>query len=223
MIQHPDQRVGIFIDTQNMYYSARNAFGRKVNFGNIVKEAVGERKLVRAVAYVVSTKTDEERTFFGALQNLGIETKEKELVQYESGQKKADWDVGLTMDIVRMLDMLDVVVLVSGDGDFEPLVDYVRNRGRIVEVMSFRETTSAKLVEAADNYINLSESPKKFLIGPQRHGPMRPPKGGEILVEKTEGVKGIEPFDSEASLKAFGGAEEKEGEQNTDDVEFWKW
>lgn len=186
MIQHPDQRVGVFIDTQNMYYSARNVFGRKVNFGNIVKEAVGDRKLVRAIAYVVCTKSDEERPFFDALQNLGIETREKELVQYESGQKKADWDVGLTMDIVRMLDMLDVVVLISGDGDFEPLVDYVRNRGRIVEVMSFRETTSGKLVEATDRYVNLSENPKKFLIGPQRRGPMNPPKGGEVLIEKEE-------------------------------------
>lgn len=206
MISHPDQRVGIFIDTQNMYYSARNVFGRRVNFGNIVKEAVGDRKLVRAIAYVVRTKSEEERPFFDALKNLGIETRDKELMQYESGQKKADWDVGLTMDIVRMLDMLDVVILVSGDGDFEPLVDYVKNRGRIVEVMSFRETTSAKLVEAADRYINLSENGKKFLIGSVRHGPMRPPKGGEILVER--------PLDSEAPL----GTSEKKGEE-----EFWKW
>lgn len=202
MISHPDQRIGVFIDTQNMYYSARNVFGRRVNFGNIVREAVGDRKLVRAIAYVVRTKSEEERPFFDALKNLGIETREKELMQYESGQKKADWDVGLTMDIVRMLDMLDVVVLVSGDGDFEPLVDYVKNRGRIVEIMSFRETTSAKLVEAADRYINLSENGKKFLIGSVRRGPMRPPRGGEILVERPSPPSG--------------------GKEETDE-EFWKW
>ncbi|MFH1089510.1 MAG: NYN domain-containing protein [Candidatus Uhrbacteria bacterium] len=198
MINHPNQRIGVFIDTQNMYYSARNVFGRKVNFGNIVKEAVGERKLIRAIAYVVRTKSEEERPFFDALQNLGIETREKELMQYESGQKKADWDVGLVIDIVRMLDMLDVVVLISGDGDFTALVDYAKNRGRIVEVMSFRETTSSKLVEAADNYINLSENPKKFLIGPVHRGPMNPPKGGEVLIEKVEMA---EPFDLAQGLR----------------------
>lgn len=209
MISHPNQRVGVFIDTQNMYYSARNVFARKVNFGNIVKEAVGERKLIRAIAYVVRTKSEEEKPFLDALQNLGIETREKELVQYESGQKKADWDVGLTIDIIRMLDMLDVVVLVSGDGDFTALVDYAKNRGRIVEVMSFRETTSAKLVDAADHYINLSENDKKFLIGPVRRGPMRPPKGGEVLIERPE----------EAGKAGKTGKTEEIGV----DEEFWKW
>jgi uncharacterized LabA/DUF88 family protein len=184
MIDHPDQRVGVFIDTQNMYYSARSVFGRKVNFGNIVKDAVGARKLVRAVAYVVRTKTEEERPFFDALQKSGIELREKELMEYLSGQKKADWDVGLTVDIIRMLDMLDVVVLVSGDGDFVYLADYVKSRGRIMQVMSFRETTSTRLTESADVYINLSENTKKYLIGPQRRGPMNPPRGGEILIEK---------------------------------------
>lgn len=215
MISHPNQRVGVFIDTQNMYYSARNVFARKVNFGNIVKEAVGDRKLIRAIAYVVRTKSEDEKPFLDALQSLGIETREKELMQYESGQKKADWDVGLTIDIVRMLDMLDVVVLVSGDGDFTALVDYAKNRGRIVEVMSFRETTSAKLVEAADHYINMSENGKKFLIGPVRRGPMNPPKGGEILVERNKGAEGDEG--------AEGVKESEDNEGNGLDEEFWKW
>lgn len=184
MISHPDQRVGVFIDTQNMYYSARYEHGRKVNFGNIVKDAVGDRKLIRAIAYVVRTNTEEERPFFEALEKLGIETREKMLQEFLSGQKKADWDVGLTMDVVRMLDMLDVVVLVSGDGDFIDLVSYVQNRGRICEVMSFRETTSTKLTEEVDLYKNLSDDKKRYLIGPQRHGTVVTPRGGEILVEK---------------------------------------
>jgi uncharacterized LabA/DUF88 family protein len=194
MIYHPEQRVGVFIDTQNMYYSARSVFGRKVNFGNIVKDAVGERKLVRAIAYVVRTKSEEERPFFDALQKVGIELREKELMEYLSGQKKADWDVGLTVDIIRMLDMLDVVVLVSGDGDFVYLADYVKGRGRIMQVMSFRETTSTKLTEAADHYVNLSEQPKKYLIGPQRRGPMHPPRGGEVLIEKKDVPPPMEHF-----------------------------
>jgi uncharacterized LabA/DUF88 family protein len=166
--QHSDQRVGIFIDTQNMYYSARYLFGRKVSFSNIVEDAVAGRKLIRAIAYVVSTKGQEEKPFFEALQKAGIELREKELMEYFSGQKKADWDVGLAVDAIRMLDMLDVVVIVSGDGDFLPLVDYVKGRGRIVEVMSFRETTSSKLVEAVDRFTNLSDDKKRYLIGPMR-------------------------------------------------------
>lgn len=187
MLKHLDQRVGVFIDTQNMYYSARYLFGRRVNFGHIVEDAVAGRKLIRAMAYVVKTKTQDETPFFEALKKLGIELREKELMEYLSGQKKADWDVGLAIDVVRMLDMLDVVVLVTGDGDFVPLIDFAKSRGRIVEVMAFRETTSSKLVEATDEYTNLSDNKRRFLIGPAR----RPsgagaPRGGEILEEKPE-------------------------------------
>lgn len=165
MMRHPDQRVGVFIDTQNMYYSARNIFGRKVNFKNIVGDAVADRKLIRAMAYVVKTKTAEEAPFFEALRKMGIDLREKELMEYLSGHKKADWDVGLAVDAIRMLDMLDVVVLVSGDGDFIPLVQYAQSRGRMVEVIAFRETTSSKLIEAADAYYNLSENRRRYLIG----------------------------------------------------------
>lgn len=166
MIRYPEQRVGVFIDVQNMYYSARYLYQRKVNFGNIVAEAVGDRKAIRAIAYVVRTKTGEESAFIEALRKQGIEAKEKELLEYTSGQKKADWDVGITVDIIKMIDMLDVVVIVSGDGDFIPLVQFVQSRGRQVEVMSFRESTSGKLVEAVDGYTDMSENKKKFLIGP---------------------------------------------------------
>ena len=89
-MKHPDQRVGVFIDVQNMYYSAKNLHGKKVNFGNIVQEAVAGRKLIRAIAYVVRTETKEEQPFFEALYNMGIETREKDLQIFHSGMKKAD-------------------------------------------------------------------------------------------------------------------------------------
>ncbi len=163
-LKHPDQRVGVFIDVQNLYYSARNLFGSKVNFGNIVKEGVGDRKLIRAIAYVVRTETGEEKPFFEALYNLGLETRERDLLTYFGGNKKADWDVGITVDAIRMAEVLDVIILVSGDGDYLPLVEYLQNKGRQVEVMSFRETTSSRLVEEVDSYTNLSDDHKKFLI-----------------------------------------------------------
>jgi uncharacterized LabA/DUF88 family protein len=168
-LKHPDQRVGVFIDVQNMYYSAKNLYGAKVNFGNIVKEAVAGRKLVRAIAYVVSTEGKEERPFFDALVSQGIETKERPLQIFYGGEKKADWDVGLTVDAIRLSSSLDAIVLVSGDGDFIPLVEYLKyNQGKLVEVMAFGNTTSAKLKEEADDFVDLGAEQGKFLIQDRR-------------------------------------------------------
>lgn len=164
-LKHPDQRVGVFIDVQNMYYSAKNLFNKKVNFGNIVSEAVAGRKLIRSIAYVVRTESQDEQPFFEALYNLGIETREKELQVYASGFKKADWDVGLAVDAIRLSNSLDAIVIVSGDGDYIPLVEYLRSIGKQVEVLSFGETTSSRLVEMVDDFIDLSGEKSKFLIG----------------------------------------------------------
>lgn len=163
-LKHPHQRVGVFIDIQNLYYSAKNLFGAKCHFGNVVKEGVAGRQLIRAIAYVVRTESGEEQPFFEALYNQGLETRERDLQTYFSGNKKADWDVGITVDAIRIAELLDVVILVSGDGDYLPLVEYLQNRGRQVEVMSFRETTSTRLVEAADCYTDLSSNQRTFLI-----------------------------------------------------------
>jgi uncharacterized LabA/DUF88 family protein len=172
-LKHPDQRVGVFIDVQNMYYSAKNLFGAKVNFGNIVKEATAGRKLIRAIAYVVSTEGKEEQPFFDALYNLGIETKDKPLQIFWGGEKKADWDVGLAVDAIRFSPNLDAIVLVGGDGDYVPLVEYLRAHGKQVEVVSFGSTTSAKLIDAADDFIDLGQDKAKFLIADKRYMPLK--------------------------------------------------
>jgi len=164
-LKHPEQRVGVFIDVQNLYYSAKNIYGRKVNFGNIVKEALAGRKLIRAIAYVVRTESKEEQPFFEALYNQGIETREKDLQIFSTGMKKADWDVGLAVDAIRLAPSLDAIVIVSGDGDYLPLVEYLqKSAGKQVEVAAFGETTSTKLVDEVDDFINLSEDLAKFLI-----------------------------------------------------------
>lgn len=164
-LKHPDQRVGVFIDVQNCYYSAKNLFGRKVNFGNIVKEAVGGRKLIRSIAYVVRTESQDEVPFFEALYNLGIETREKDLQVYNSGFKKADWDVGLAVDAIRLAPSLDAVVIVSGDGDYLPLVEYLqKSSGKQVEIVAFSETTSNRLIEEADDFVDLSLDKDTFLL-----------------------------------------------------------
>ncbi len=164
VIKHPEQRVGIFIDTQNMYHSARDLYNARVNFGKLVEEAVGDRRLVRAIAYVISTTGGEEKPFFEALKHAGIETREKDLQIFYGGGKKADWDVGLAIDAIRIAPLLDVVIIVSGDGDFCPLVEYLRNHGLQVEVAGFRKTTATKLAEAADAFTDLSEVAENILI-----------------------------------------------------------
>lgn len=165
VIKNKEQRVGVFIDTQNLYHSARNLYKARVNFGAVLKEAVAGRKLVRAVAYVITSETGEEKNFFDALAKLGIETKTKDLQIYYGGFKKGDWDVGLAVDAIKFAPKLDAVVLVAGDGDYVPMVEYIQSMGTQVEAISFGKSTSGKLREAVDDFIDLSLNPKKYLIG----------------------------------------------------------
>lgn len=161
---HPSQRVGIFIDTQNLYHSARLGFNSHVNYRAMVDTAVAGRRLIRAFAYVIKSEAGDESKFFEALTDLGIETRVKDLQVFYNGEKKADWDVGIAIDIVRMSEKLDAVVLVSGDGDFTEVLKYVRSRGIRAEVMAFRKTTSAKLLEEVDTFYDLGADPARYLI-----------------------------------------------------------
>ena len=168
VIKHKEQRVGVFIDTQNIYHSAKNLYHSKVNFGQIVKDVVGERSLIRAIAYVITTEAGDEKAFFEALTKMGIETKTKDLQIFGSGAKKADWDVGLAIDAVKLAPKLDAIILVTGDGDFVPLVEYLQtNEGCQVEVVSFGKSTSSKLIEATDDFIDLDTNSYKYLINNQ--------------------------------------------------------
>lgn len=158
------QRVAIFIDTQNLYHSAKNLYGAKVNFSEILETAISQRSFIRAFAYVVRTKTGEEKPFLEALTKLGIEIREKELQEYYGGLKKADWDVGIAVDAIRISPSIDTVVLVSGDGDFLQLVEYLKNQGKRVEVIAFGRSASLKLKETADEFIDLEKNLEKYLL-----------------------------------------------------------
>ncbi len=162
--KYQNQRVAVLIDVQNLYHSAKAIYQKRVNFKELVESAVGDRQLIRAFAYVVATKTGEEKPFFEALQKLGIEIRVKDLQEYYGGMKKADWDVGIAVDAIKSLEIVDVIVLASGDGDYAPLVEYLKNRGRRVEVIAFGKSTSAKLKEIADSFVDLDENPKRFLL-----------------------------------------------------------
>jgi len=164
MIKHPEQRIGVFVDVQNMYHSAKNLYNSRVNFKEILKEATAERKLVNAIAYVIQSPTREEAAFFEALDKQGFKVKMKDLQIFPGGAKKADWDVGLAMDAIKMSSKLDVVVLVSGDGDYIPLLEYLQNNGVQVEVIAFAESSSRALMEKADDFTDLSKDKKRFLM-----------------------------------------------------------
>ena len=171
-IQHKAQRVAVFIDVQNLYHSAKNIFHARVNFENAIKHAVGIRQLVRVFAYVVRSEgADQEKSvptgevaFFEALENLGVDLRMKDLQVYPGGFKKADWDVGMAVDAIRLSGSVDTIILMTGDGDFVPLVSYLQNQGKQVEVLAFAKSSSGKLKEEADTFMDLGENPKLFLL-----------------------------------------------------------
>jgi uncharacterized LabA/DUF88 family protein len=166
IIKHKEQRVGIFIDTQNLYHSAKNLYGHKVNFAKIVEDALAGRKLIRSIAYVITSEAGDEQGFFEALHKNGIETKTKDLQVFLGGAKKGDWDVGLAVDAITLAPKLDAVIIISGDGDFVPLVEYLQiHSGIQVEVASFSQSSSQRLIEATDDFMDLSLNPEKYLIG----------------------------------------------------------
>ncbi|MCK4520831.1 NYN domain-containing protein [Candidatus Parcubacteria bacterium] len=164
MLIHKEQKIAVLIDVQNLYHSAKNLYQSKVNFGEILKSAVSDRKLIRVFAYVIRTKTGEEQPFFEALTKLGIETRVKDLQEFYGGMKKADWDVGIVIDAIKTAPGVDVICLISGDGDFIPLVEYLKNQGKRTEVIAFGRSTSGKLKETADEFLDLESSPEKYLL-----------------------------------------------------------
>jgi uncharacterized LabA/DUF88 family protein len=164
-----NHRVGVFVDMQNLYHSAKNLYDARINLQELMKQAVQGRQVVRALVYVVKGgESAEEKSFFDALEKSGFELKMKDLQVFAGGAKKADWDVGLAVDVISMAKQLDVAVLVTGDGDFVPLVEYLRHNGLIVEAVSFGRSTSLRLKEAVNNYIDLDGHKKVLMRIPSR-------------------------------------------------------
>ncbi len=165
MAKFAEQRIGVLVDISNLYHSARVLYGKKVNFKNVLDAATNDRKLIRAIAYGIKTVEATEEKFFEALEKSGYEVKTKDLQIFPDGSKKGDWDVGIAVDAIKMASKLDVIVLVSGDGDYVSLVEYIQNtHGCRVEVIAFAESASSKLLDIADDFINLSENKRRFLL-----------------------------------------------------------
>jgi uncharacterized LabA/DUF88 family protein len=161
---HSDQRVAVLVDAQNLYHTSHSLYSRNVDYAGLLDGAVIDRRLVRAIAYVIRADSPEEESFFEALREIGFETKLKEIRTYADGSKKADWDVGMCLDAVTLAPHVDTIVLCSGDGDFTRLCSHVRHQGTRVEAMGFGESTADTLVEAADSFVDLSEDTDRFLL-----------------------------------------------------------
>lgn len=165
MVINKEQRVGVFVDVQNLYYSAKNLYKAKVNFGQVLRGAVAGRKLVRAIAYVIKADIREEKNFFDALAKIGYEVKSKDLQTFAGGAKKGDWDIGIAMDMIELANKLDTLILVSGDGDFVDLLQHLkRAMGCRVEVMAIGPSSSGKLRAEADEFLDIDKYKSKFLI-----------------------------------------------------------
>ncbi len=161
---HPHQRVAVLVDAQNLYHSAHSLYSRNIDYSSLLDKAVSDRELVRAIAYVIRADSPDEERFFDALVDIGFETKIKDIKTFGDGSKKADWDVGMSLDAVTLASHVDAVVLCTGDGDFSRLCSHLRHEGVRVEVMAFKESTADELVEATDAFLDLSERQDTFLL-----------------------------------------------------------
>ena len=161
---HPSQRVAVLADAQNLYHTSQSLYSRNIDYSSLLEKAVQGRDLTRAIAYVIRADSPDEERFFEALVDIGFETKIKDIKTFGDGSKKADWDVGMSLDAVTLASHVDSVVLCTGDGDFSRLCSHLRHEGVRVEVMAFSESTADELVEAADAFLDLSERQETFLL-----------------------------------------------------------
>ncbi|MEM7164643.1 MAG: NYN domain-containing protein [Planctomycetota bacterium] len=151
------QRVAVLVDVQNMYYAARNLHNSKLEFSKLLRFASRNRRLTRALAYIVERPGMEQDKFVEVLRRNGFEVRKKVLIERSDGSQKGDWDLGIALDAVALSDKVDVVVLVTGDGDFVTLVHFLHSRGIRVEVASFPETTALELIRSCDYYHRLND------------------------------------------------------------------
>jgi uncharacterized LabA/DUF88 family protein len=152
-----DLRVGIFVDVQNMFYAAKKQYASRLDFVKLTDHVLKGRRLIKAIAYVVKNPEIDQTAFFSMLGHHSFEVKSKELISRIDGSQKGDWDMGIALDILKFADSLDVVALVSGDGDFCELIDIIKTMGPRVEVYAFPSNTAMNLKEIADDFFPIGD------------------------------------------------------------------
>jgi len=182
------QRVGVCVDVQNMYYSARNIHSGRLNFPKLLETIVKERQLIRAIAYVIEDGVRDQSNFFALLEGSGFDIRSKALRVRPDGTSKGDWDMGIALDALALSDKVDVIALVTGDGDFTDLVNFLRSKGVRVEIYSFPESTADSLVKASDQFTPLGEE-QVMRVNRQRREPSpgeQAPASGEPVPAEDE-------------------------------------
>ncbi len=155
--------VAIFVDIQNVYYTVREAYGRNFDYNKFWAQATANREVVAAFCYAIDRGDQKQREFQNILRAIGFDVKLKPFIQRSDGSAKGDWDVGIALDAMEYAEKADVIVLVSGDGDFDLLVQKIRAKhGKKVEVYGVPQLTAASLINAASEFIAID---KGLLLG----------------------------------------------------------
>ena len=152
------KKVVILVDVQNVYYTTRQAFKRNFDYNKFWLKASSDRQVIKAIAYAIDKGDKKQQEFQNILRAIGFEVKLKPFIQRSDGSAKGDWDVGIAIDALEYSEGADTVVLVSGDGDFDLLVDKLRvEKGKVVEVYGVARLTSNSLVKAASEFIPIED------------------------------------------------------------------
>lgn len=152
------ERIALFVDAQNLYYSARMGYAAKVNYEKLMNLITANRKLAKAYAYIVQAPEGDVKPFASSLERFGYIVKIKDVRTRSDGSSKANWDMGMALDILSILDSVDTIVLASGDGDFVPLVEFIKSKNKRVEIFAFSDNTAYDLKEKADKFQPLGEN-----------------------------------------------------------------
>lgn len=152
------ETIALFVDSQNLYYSARMGYAAKVNYEKLLRLITGTRNLIKAYAYIVQPPEGDVKPFATSLERIGYIVKTKDVRTRANGSAKANWDMGMALDILGIIDRVDTIVLASGDGDFVPLVDFIKGKSKRVEIFAFPDNTAYDLKEKADRFEPLGEN-----------------------------------------------------------------
>ena len=156
------EKVAIFADVQNIYYTTRQSYQRHFNYHAFWTQATADREVVAACAYAIDKGDSKQLGFQKILRTIGFEVKLKPYIQRSDGSAKGDWDVGITLDVIEYAAKCDVVALLSGDGDFDMLLNKVRDSYHVTtEVYGVPAFTAPSLINAASRFIAIDD---KFLL-----------------------------------------------------------
>jgi len=154
-------RVGVFVDVQNVFYGAKKEYNARLDFGKLLPFIVGNRRLVIAYAYVIENPDIDQKGFFQFLDHRSYTVKRKELIRHADGTLEGDWDMEIALDMIELAGQLDVIALVSGDGDFVPVLKRIKLKGPKIEVYGFTHNTAADLKEVADVFVPI---PRELML-----------------------------------------------------------